>query len=218
MSPCSNTSLTRETIFGDLDLRLVKGLETINHFGPSTIGTNTLEQSEGDSPEVFLRGAGLSETFIVYTRSLFHSPIKYYTCFISYSSKDELIARRLHNDLQQEGVRCWFAPEDMDIGDKIKNRIDESIRLYDKLLLILSEHSVKSRWVEYEVERALSKEPKGKTNVLYPVRVDHAILTCRKQWGKDIKETRHIGNFEHWTDPMKYKESFNKLLRALNTK
>jgi len=148
---------------------------------------------------------------------LTNSPIKYYTCFISYSSKDELFAQRLHNDLQQRGVRCWFAPEDMDIGDKIKHRIDESIRLYDKLLLILSEHAIASNWVAYEVERALNKEPKGKPNVLYPVRVDKAVLTCRKQWAKDIKESRHIGNFEEWTDPQKYQDNFQRLLHALNT-
>src|SRR6266496_2937647 len=40
------------TIFGNVDLRMVKGLETIVHFGPSTIGTDTLMRSEGDIPEV----------------------------------------------------------------------------------------------------------------------------------------------------------------------
>jgi uncharacterized protein YjbI with pentapeptide repeats len=206
------------TIFGNLDLRTVKGLENMKHEGPSIIGTDTLERSEGDIPETFLRGAGLSDTFITYARSLVQSPIYYYTCFISYSNKDELFAKRLHNDLQQEGVRCWFAPEDMDVGDKIKHRIDESIRLYDKLLLILSEHSITNSWVAYEVERALNKEPQGVPNVLYPVRVDQAILTCTTDWARDIKETRHIGDFEHWTDPEKYQANFQRLLRALRGK
>jgi len=205
------------TIFGHIDLRSTRGLEKVRHEGPSYISTSTLSWSEGEIPEAFLRGTGLDDTFITYVHSLTNSPIKYYTCFISYSSKDELFAQRLHNDLQQRGVRCWFAPEDMDIGDKIKHRIDESIRLYDKLLLILSEHAIASNWVAYEVERALNKEPKGKPNVLYPVRVDKAVLTCRKQWAKDIKETRHIGNFEEWTDPQKYQDNFQRLLHALNT-
>ncbi len=206
------------TIFDDLDLRLVKGLETVHHRGPSGITTSTLERSEGDIPEAFLRGAGLSETFITYARSLVQSPIQYYTCFISYSSNDELFARRLHNDLQQEGVRCWFAPEDMDIGDKIKHRIDASIRLYDKLLLILSQSSIESSWVEYEVERALNKEPQGIPNVLYPIRIDDTILICHTEWAKDIKDTRHIGNFKDWTDPEAYQVNFQRLLRALTAK
>src|SRR5205807_3279483 len=36
-------------------------------------------------------------------------------------------------DLQANNVRCWYAPEDLKIGDKFRVRIDESIRLYDKL-------------------------------------------------------------------------------------
>ena len=40
------------------------------------------------------------------------SPIEFYSCFISYSSKDEEFAKRLHADLQSNGVRCWFAPEE----------------------------------------------------------------------------------------------------------
>jgi len=71
------------TIFGNVDLRTVKGLETINHDGPSTIGTDTLLRSEGDIPETFLREAGLTETFITYVHSLAQNPIEYYTCFIS---------------------------------------------------------------------------------------------------------------------------------------
>src|SRR6266487_4394810 len=206
------------TAFGSVDLRTIKHLETIRHNGPSYISTSTLSRSQGDIPGLFLRGAGLDDTFIDYVRSLTSKPIEYYTCFISYSSKDELFARRLHNDFQQEGVRCWFAPEDMDIGDKIRQRIEESIRLYDKLLLILSEHSINSSWVAYEVERALNKEPQDIPNVLYPVRVDRTVLDCTEPWAQDIKSTRHIGNFEEWTDPQQYEKSFKRLLRALNTK
>jgi uncharacterized protein YjbI with pentapeptide repeats len=205
------------TVLGGLDLRSVKGLETVIHEGPSHLSVNTLYRSHGEIPEIFVRGTGAPDVFIDYIRSLVTHPIEYYTCFISYSSKDELFARRLHNDLQQEGIRCWFAPEDMNIGDKIRHRIEEAIRVYDKLLLILSESSIASYWVAYEVERALNKEPQGIPNVLYPIRVDQAILTCTTDWAKDIKSTRHIGNFEHWTDPQQYHDNFKRLLYALRS-
>jgi len=209
----------RSTVVGNVDLRTVQGLDTVKHYGPSTIGTDTLERSQGDIPEVFLRGVGLSDTFIEYARALVKKPFDYYTCFISYSSKDEEFTKRLYNDLQGAGVRCWFAPKDMDIGDEIQYRINESIRIYDKLLLILSKHSVNSTWVEYEIKRALNKEPAGVQNVLYPVRLDKAILTCEMEWVQDIKQTRHIGNFEKWrTNQDAYQESFNRLLRALKPK
>ncbi len=63
-------------------------------------------RSEGDIPDVFLRGAGLSDTFITYARTLVQNPIEYYTCFMSYSSKDKEFAERLYADLQHKGVRC----------------------------------------------------------------------------------------------------------------
>ena len=49
-----------------------------------------------------------------------------------------------HADLQNKGVRCWFASEDMKIGDRLRPRLDETIRVYDKLLLVLSKASVAS--------------------------------------------------------------------------
>ena len=44
-----------------------------------------------------------------------------------------------------------FAPEDLKIGDRIRHAIHDAIQLHDKLLLILSDDSVHSQWVEDEV-------------------------------------------------------------------
>jgi hypothetical protein len=205
------------TIFGDTDLRHVKGLDTVNHRGPSTIGIDTIYRSQGVISETFLHSAGVPDLLIDYTRSLVGKPIDYYTCFISYSSRDQAFSERLYADLQSKGVRCWFAPEHMDIGDKIRPRIEESIRLYDKLLLVLSENSIASNWVAYEVERALNKEPTGIPNVLYPIRLDDKVMTSREGWANDIKSTRHIGDFSNWKNHDDYQKAFSKLLRALKS-
>ena len=135
----------------------------------------------------------------------------------TYSSKDEAFAKRLYADLQNNNVRCWFAPEDVDIGDKIRTRIEESIRTYDKLILVLSEHSIVSNWVAYEVERALNKEPEGVPNVLYPIRLDDAVMKSKAGWADDIRRTRQIGDFTNWKNPDDYQKAFNRLLRALKT-
>src|SRR5215472_3738129 len=79
----------------------------------------------------------LPENLIDYLPSLLNEAIRHYSCFISYSSKDQALAERLYADLQNKGVRCWFAPHDMRIGAKIIDAIDEAIRLRDKVLLIL---------------------------------------------------------------------------------
>jgi hypothetical protein len=202
-------------LFADIDLSVVEGLETIKHDRPSTIGIDTIYRSQGQIPEAFLRGAGVPDTFITYVASLTGEAIQYYSCFISYSSQDEAFAQRLHNDLQGQGVRCWFAPEDMKIGDKIRFRIDESIRIYDKLLLILSESSIASEWVEHEVEHALDLERERGQTVLFPVRLDEAVMGAKVGWAGSIRRSRHIGDFCEWKEHDAYQGAFDRLLRDL---
>jgi hypothetical protein len=189
----------------------------VRHLGPSTIGIDTIIRSQGKITGIFLRNAGVPPSIIEAIPSLIGSlePIQFHSCFISYSSKDQAFAERLYADLQSKGVRCWFAPDHMHIGDKIRPRIEESIRVYDKLLLVLSEHSIASNWVAYEVERALNKEPQGKPNVLFPIRVDDAVMQSKASWANDIKSTRHIGDFTHWKNHDDYQKVFSGLLRDL---
>jgi hypothetical protein len=206
-----------QSVFDGVDLRQVKGLDTVRHLSPSAISLRTIILSGGKIPEVFLRGVGIPEAIIEQIPALIGSlnPIDYYSCFISYSSKDQDFADRLYADLQSKGVRCWFAPHDMRIGDRIRPRIDESIRLYDKLLLILSYNSVASHWVEHELETALGKELEGKPNVLFPIRLDEMVMQSRTGWASHIRLTRHIGDFTNWKNHDDYQQAFNRLLRDL---
>ena len=203
------------TIFANVDLSETKNLDSIDHHGPSTIGIDTLYASKGNIPEAFLRGCGVPDQMIEYAKSLTGSPIEYYSCFISYSHKDEEFAKRLWEGLQAKNVRCWYAPHDMKIGDKIRPTIDESIRVHDKTLLILSEHSVESDWVEHEVEHALDLEKEKKQNVLFPVRVDEAVMESETGWAGNVRRQRHIGDFTRWKDHDAYSKAFERLLRDL---
>jgi hypothetical protein len=77
----SGASLEAATIggtrFGNLDLSAVKGLETVQHKSPSTIGIDTLYKSRGKIPEVFLRGCGVPDRMIVFIASLAGQPETY---------------------------------------------------------------------------------------------------------------------------------------------
>ncbi len=146
------------TIFGSNDLGYVKGLETVYHGRPSTIGIDTIYQSQGKIPPEFLRGAGVPDNFIEYMGSLTGKALEFYSCFISYSTKDQEFADRLYADLQNQGVRCWFAPHDIQAGKKIHEQIDEAIRVHEKLLLILSPDSMNSEWVKTEIRKARKRE------------------------------------------------------------
>lgn len=211
-------------LLGNVDLSVADGLEKVHHHGPSTVGVDTIYRSHDKIPEVFLRGAGVPQKLIDYISSLVGDGIEYYSCFISYSSKDEDFAKKLHRDLQAEHVRCWFAPEDLKIGDEIRPRIDEAIRMHDKLLIVLSENSVGSPWVRKEVETAFGKEMKFETEqkqrrtVLFPIRLDEAVMKTDEAWAADIKLTRNIGDFRHWKSHDEYQKAFERLLRDLKAR
>jgi len=208
-------AMLHKTLFIDVDLSKAKGLDSCNHYGPSTIDHRTLEKS-GPLPLEFLRGIGLPDNYIEYIPSLFHGDaIQYYSCFISYPSTNQDFAERLHADLQNKGVRCWFAPEDMKIGDKIRHAIDSAIRLRDKLLVILSETSVNSQWVETEVETAMEEERERGEPVLFPVRIDDAVMETKAPWARMLRRERNIGNFTGWKNHDSYQKAFERLLRDL---
>jgi hypothetical protein len=183
--------------------------------GPSTIGIDTIYKSGGNIPEPFLRGCGLPDTFITFARSLVNSAIDYYSAFISYSSKNHDFAERIYADLQSKGVRCWFAPEDIKIGDRFRQSIDEAIHVHDKLLLILSEESMASAWVEDEVEAALEREHRENRLVLFPIRIDVAVEQSAVAWAASLRRKRHIGDFSRWKDHDSYSKAFERLLRDL---
>lgn len=204
-----------ETVFANTDLRQTKGLCDVKHYGPSHIELSTVQLPQDGSALHFLCGCGVPDEWIDFYRAQTMHPIQYHSCFISYSSKDETLARRLYADLQAHGVRCWYAEEDLKIGDHYHQRIDEAIRLYNKLILVLSDAAVNSAWVEREVVAAREKEDHQQREVLFPLRLDDAVMQTNKAWAADVRRRWHIGDFTHWKDHDRYQQAFDRLLRDL---
>ena len=211
-----------DTIFGDLDFSVAQNLESVDHHGPSTIGVDTLIKSRGNIPEVFLRGCGLSDTWITYVRSLTTSPLEFYSCFISYSSKDKSFARRLHDALQGRGIRCWLDEKEVLPGDDIMDGVDRGIRIWDKVLLCCSRASLEgSVWVDREIDKALQKEERlwksrgQKVLSLIPLNLDNFMF----EWegGKaSVLRSRLAPDFTDWErDNAKFEAQFERVVQAL---
>lgn len=216
----SDVNLSRtiigNTVFAHVDLREVNGLTDINHISPSRVELHTIQLPQDSSALHFLRGVGVLEEWIDFYKAQVMRPVQYHSCFISYTHQNDEFVYRLHTDLQANGVRCWFAPHDMHIGDKIHHRINEAIYLQDRLLLILSEHSIISDWVEHEVETALARERHDKRTILFPIRLDNAILERPYTgWAATVQNERHIGDFTQWKDHDHYHTAFDHLLHDL---
>jgi TIR domain/Pentapeptide repeats (8 copies) len=218
-------AICESTLFANTDLSGIRGLESVKHQGPSTIGIDTLLESGGTIPEAFLRGCGVPERWIEYLPSWIGmlEPIQFYSCFISHSSKDQTFADRLHSRMVQEKLRVWYAPEDMRGGRKGVDQIDQAIRVHDKLLLVLSKASMESGWVRYEIKRAVEREKREKRQVLFPIglvsrRVIKAWSAFDSDLGRDLAELvreYHIPDFSRWKDHDSFEAGFSKLLKDL---
>ncbi len=213
------------TSLADLDLSEVSGLEHAVHLYPSSIGIDTIFRSKGNIHPSFLRGCGVPEELIVQLPAIIRSmqPIQFYSCFISHSHRDDKFARRLYGRMRDDKLKVWFAPEDMRGGRKTHEQIDQAIRVYDKLLLVLSEHSMESEWVISEIRWARKKERESRKRVLFPIRL--VGMEAIRAWscfdadgGKDLAiEVReyHIPDFCEWKNHDAFEVEYDKLLRDL---
>ncbi|MEZ4714392.1 MAG: toll/interleukin-1 receptor domain-containing protein [Caldilineaceae bacterium] len=138
----------------------------------------------------------------------------YHSCFISYATADLAFAERLHADLIQAGVNCWFAPQDLKIGDKLLRTIHKAIMGYDKLLVVLTEHSIDSQWVEDEIELAFDREHRSSEYILFPIRLDNTVLSTDHYWAVKVRQ-RFIGDFSRQGEEGAYQNSLSRLLQDL---
>jgi hypothetical protein len=211
--------------FSDVDLSVAVGLDKVRHDGPSSLGIDTLYKSGGMIPAEFLRGCGLPEDCITHFPSIIGAlePIQFYSCFISYSTKDEEFARRLYSRMRDEKLRVWFAPEEMKGGKLLHEQIEQAIQIHDRLLIILSEESMKSEWVKREIRNARRAEKKEDHRKLFPIRlVDYDAIENWKGFEGDGAEDLafelgkfYIPDFSNWKDHDSFEKEFEKLLRDL---
>jgi len=143
---------------------------------------------------------------------------EFYSCFISHSSRDHAFAASLRAALEQRGVTCWFAPEEMEIGGTIPTRIRDEINRHDKLIVILSKDSLESDWVRQEVGIGVEREQQQRRDVLLPIRLDNALQSTRHAWAASIHRDRHVGDFSAWSDEKTLARAFARLLLALTPK
>jgi hypothetical protein len=222
----NNTDFMKATLsftsFADVDLSSARGLETVRHHGPSTIGIDTIYASKGRIPREFLIGAGLPNKFIEYAESLIGQPIQFYSCFISYSHADKPFAQRLHDTLQATGIRCWLDEKQLLPGDDIYEHVDRGIRLWDKVLLCCSKDSLTSWWVDAEIGKAFAKEQQimkdrgKKVLALIPLNLDGHLFKWSDGKADEIRR-RFAPDFTGWqNDPIKVDAQIDRVIKALH--
>lgn len=223
------------TFFGSLDLSHARRLEDMVHNAPSVIGLDTIAKSRGKIHSRFLRGCGLNDWEIeqvklynpdltndeivtiqygIYalraTQALQISPL-----FISYNHADSDFVNKMEKQFKIRGIRSWRDTHDMKAG-RMEKQIDRAIRQNPTVLLVLSEHSLGSDWVEHEVRTARLLEKDLGRDVLCPIALDDAWKNS--PWPARIMEQvreYNILDFSEWEEDDKFEAMFRKLIDGL---
>ena len=92
--------------------------------------------------------------------------------FISYSSKQKNIADGVCHYLEENGLKCWMAPRDIQGGHKYGDCIYDAIVNCKVFVLVFSEAASLSPWVNGEIHRAFSNN-----KPIVPFRIDETQVT-----------------------------------------
>lgn len=122
--------------------------------------------------------------------------------FISYSSKDSAAAQAICHCLEQNDIRCWIAPRNITPGAEYGDLIDEAIKQAKVVVVLFSERSVASPWVNGEMNIAFEEQ-----KTIIPFRLDNTPLKG---------QSRVMLNQIHWIDAFpNYESKFSVLVEAV---
>lgn len=126
--------------------------------------------------------------------------------FISYSSKNKTTADAICHVLEEQGIKCWIAPRDIVGGEKYGNVIESAIKSCKVFVIIFSEESRISPWVESELNLAFTDR-----RIIVPFKIDSSVLEG---------EMRLILNNKHWIEAypnpeLKFKDLIDAVSRSI---
>jgi uncharacterized protein YjbI with pentapeptide repeats len=231
-------AMTGWTLFTFVDLSTVKGLDSIYHSGPSSIGQETLANSKVRIPEPFLKGCGFTPWEILSCRlydpnltpheiselqyQVFdkraNGPLFIGGVFISYSWSNAKFVDKLYARLKEEQASVWLDRHDM-VAGALQKQIHRAIRLNDIVVLVLSKASIESDFVANELEMARKKEKEEKRDVLCPIALDGA---WKKKMDADepnralwlTLKQKNVLDFSKWKTKA-FEPVYEKLVRGL---
>ncbi len=202
----------RKTAFCDVETSKAENLERCWFVGKSYADIKTLASGQA-TPRRFLEGCGVSQEFTDRLPLLVDSGSPTHSCFISFASEDVDIAAQLERELRADGIRVYFFPENIRVGDKVERKIFEAIDSHDRFIVLLSENSVASDWVKREVELGLRIEQKRRGDFLIPVQLGDDWSKSRKAWVKQVKQRDLIDYRDRSQNA--YRLAYDRLFRLL---
>lgn len=131
---------------------------------------------------------------------------KYHGIFLSHTYADKDFVRQLKESLNNSGVKdVWLDEAEINIGDSLSKKISEGLRKTKYIAVVLSPESIKSNWVEKELDIAINREIESEEVVVLPILYKECELPSFLA-GK---------MYADFTTKKNYESSLKKLLRRL---
>lgn len=125
--------------------------------------------------------------------------------FVSYSHADRLFVRKLVADLKVAGATAWLDEAEIRVGESLIAKIMAAIDRVDFLAAVLSPTSVASRWVQEELQQALTLQISGRALAVLPI----LIADC------EIPGFLRSRLYADFRDSNQYEDSLIALLKAI---
>lgn len=77
--------------------------------------------------------------------------------FVSYCHKDKKVVRQIIDELRSYGLDFWIDEEQIDIGDRIMERIDHGMKESDIPIIFMSKHTKESMFAKHELQTFFSR-------------------------------------------------------------
>jgi len=134
------------------------------------------------------------------------------TLFISYSSSDKEIVKRIAVDLLGNGFDVWLDEWEIKVGQSIVKAVGRGIEEADFVVLVLSSNSVKSGWVEAEWSSAYWDQIRDGEIRILPILLDKCKLPALLKSIKyaDLKDDYKSGMHELISSLRQYTNVVNK--------
>jgi len=92
------------------------------------------------------------------------------TVFLSHSSRDKDLARRIAKDLKSHSIKVWFDEWEIHVGHSISQMIERGLEKADFVAVLLTRHSVNSGWVDKEWQAKIGEEAAKRKVIILPLR------------------------------------------------
>jgi TIR domain len=125
--------------------------------------------------------------------------------FLSYSSKDKSLVREIADEIRVRGGAVWLDERELSAGTPLASALSAALNDIDIFVILITENSVTSPWVKYEIDQVM------------PVVIERSIRVLPLRFGNaPIPPTLHGYLYADGSNPDALRRAINLAFASSN--